>query len=148
MRQSRMLIGGALAAVRSGEWMAASVPCGQQSVRASAPSLVIQSLSGGDLFRAYCATCHGRDGKGDGPVASALNRRPSDLTTIAKRNGGRYPTDRIERFVSGDREATLAHGSSEMPVWGPIFQALDPRDTVNRVRIENLVAFIESIQTK
>jgi mono/diheme cytochrome c family protein len=140
-----MLIGGALTAFAlvSG-WRAGAV--GQQSLRASTPSLVTQSMSGDDLFRFYCATCHGRDGKGDGPVAAALNRRPADLTTIAKRNGGRYPKDRLERFVAGDREATLAHGSSEMPVWGPIFQALDPRDTVNRVRIQNLVAFIESLQ--
>ena len=147
MRQSRILVGGALAAFTlAGGWRVGAG--GQQPLRASSPPLVIQSLSGGDLFRSYCATCHGRDGKGDGPVASALNRRPADLTTIAKRNGGRYPKDRLERFIAGDREATLAHGSSEMPVWGPIFQALDPRDTVNRVRIENLVAFIESIQTK
>ena len=147
MRQSRVLIGGALAAFAlvSG-WQVGAV--GQQSLRAATPSLVIQSVSGEDLFRFYCATCHGRDGKGDGPVASALNRRPSDLTTIAKRNGGEYPTDRIERFVAGDREATLAHGSAEMPVWGPIFQALDPRDKLNRIRIRNLATFIESIQTK
>ena len=92
--------------------------------------------------------CHGREGKGDGPVASALNRRPPDLTTIARRNGGRFPTDRVERFVTGDREPTLAHGSADMPVWGPIFQALDPQDRMNRIRIENVVAFIESIQAK
>ena len=147
MRQSRVLIGAGLAvmALVSG-WRVGAV--GQQSLRVSTPSLVIQSVSGADLFRFYCATCHGRDGKGDGPVASALNRRPSDLTTIAQRNGGEYPTDRIESFVSGDRDPTLAHGSSEMPVWGPIFQALDPRDKVNRIRIESLVAFIESIQAK
>ena len=147
MRQSRVLIGGALTAFALVcGWQVGAV--GQQSLRAATPSLVIQSVSGEDLYRFYCATCHGRDGKGDGPVAAALNHRPSDLTTIARRNGGRYPKDRIERFVAGDREATRAHGSTEMPVWGPIFQALDPRDTLNRVRIENLVTFIESIQTK
>ena len=105
-------------------------------------------MAGGDLFRFYCASCHGREGKGDGPVASALNRRPPDLTTIARRNGGRFPTDRVEGFVTGNREPTLAHGSADMPVWGPIFQALDPQDRMNRIRIENVVAFIESIQTK
>ena len=147
MRQSRVLIGGALAAFALVcGWQVGAV--GQQSLRAATPSVVIQSVSGADLYRFYCATCHGRDGKGDGPVASALTHRPSDLTTIAKRNGGRYPKDRIERFVAGDREATLAHGSTEMPVWGPIFQALDPRDTLNRIRIENLVTFLESIQAK
>lgn len=120
---------------------------GQQTGR-TPPPLLIPSMSGGDLFRFYCASCHGREGKGDGPVASALNRRPPDLTTIARRNGGRFPTDRVERFVTGDREPTLAHGPADMPVWGPIFQALDPQDRMNRIRIENVVAFIESIQTK
>ena len=120
---------------------------GQQNGRTPQP-LVIPSMSGGDLFRFYCASCHGRDGKGDGPVASALNRRPPDLTSIARRNSGRFPTDRVERFVTGDREPSLAHGSADMPVWGPIFQALDPQDLMNRIRIENVVAFIESIQAK
>jgi mono/diheme cytochrome c family protein len=120
---------------------------GQQTGR-TPPPLLIPSMAGGDIFRFYCASCHGREGKGDGPVAAALNRRPPDLTTIARRNGGRFPTDRVERFVTGDREPTLAHGSADMPVWGPIFQALDPQDRMNRIRIENVVAFIESIQTK
>jgi hypothetical protein len=61
-------------------------------------------------------------------VASALNRRPPDLSTTARRNGGRFPTERVQRFVTGDREPTLAHGSAEIPVWGPIFRALDPQD--------------------
>jgi mono/diheme cytochrome c family protein len=120
---------------------------GQQTARPPSP-LVIPSLYGGDLYRFYCASCHGREGKGDGPVASALNRRPADLTIIAKRNGGRFPADRVERFVTGDREPTVAHGSAEMPVWGPIFQALDPQETLNRIRIANVVAYIESIQLK
>src|SRR4051794_35129092 len=109
---------------------------------------MIPSTSGGDLFRFYCATCHGRDGKGDGPLAAALYRRPSDLTLIARRNGGQFPVGRIEQFVTGDREPTLEHGSKDMPVWGPIFQALDSHEAMNRVRIANLVAFIESIQAK
>jgi hypothetical protein len=96
---------------------------GQQTGR-TPPPLLIPSVSGGDLFRFYCASCHGREGRGDGPVASALNRRPADLTAIS------------------------AHGSADMPVWGPIFQVLDPQDRMNRIRIENVVAFLESIQSK
>ena len=81
-------------------------------------------------------------------MAAALNRRPPDLTTIGRRSGGRFPTDRVERFVTGDREPSQTHGSADMPVWGPIFQALDPQDRMNRIRIANVVAFIESIQSK
>jgi mono/diheme cytochrome c family protein len=120
---------------------------GQQTGR-TPPPLLIPSVAGGDLFRFYCASCHGREGKGDGPVASALNRRPPDLTTIASRNGGRFPTDRVEGFVTGNREPAQAHGSADMPVWGPIFQALDSQDRMNRIRIQNVVAYIESIQAK
>jgi mono/diheme cytochrome c family protein len=146
MRQSTRMIWGALVALALMSALDLRV-AGQQTGR-TPPSLVIPSMSGGDLFQFYCASCHGRDGKGDGPVASALNRRPPDLTSIARRNSGRFPTDRVERFVTGDREPSPAHGSAEMPVWGPIFRALDPQDQMNRVRIENVVAFIESIQSK
>jgi mono/diheme cytochrome c family protein len=146
MRQSTSVFcGGVLALALIG---GGGVALGGQRTGRTPPPLLIPSVAGGDLFRFYCASCHGRDGKGDGPVASALNRRPPDLTAIARRNSGRFPTDRVERFVTGDREATLAHGSADMPVWGPIFQALDSHDRMNRIRIENVVAFIESIQTK
>jgi mono/diheme cytochrome c family protein len=146
MRQSTSVFcGGLLALAVIG---GSGVGLGGQQTGRTPPPLLIPSVAGGDLFRFYCASCHGRDGKGDGPVASALNRRPPDLTTIARRNGGRFPTDRVERFVTGDREPTIAHGSADMPVWGPIFQALDSDDRMNRIRIENVVAFMESIQTK
>jgi mono/diheme cytochrome c family protein len=131
--------------VAAGGWNARAAA--QTSNRPTLP-LVIPSLTGEDLFRFYCTTCHGRDGKGYGPVASALKTPPADLTTIARRNGGQFPRDRVERFVTGERQPASAHGSMEMPVWGPIFQALDPQDTLNRIRIENVVSFIESIQVK
>ena len=146
MRQFKRMIWGSMAVLALVTSWDIGV-AGQQTGR-TPPPLLIPSMSGGDIFRFYCASCHGREGKGDGPVASALNRRPPDLTTIARRNSGRFPTDRVERFVTGDREPTLAHGSADMPVWGPIFQALDPQDRMKRIRIENVVAFIESIQTK
>ena len=146
MRQStRMICGALMTLALMSRWDAAVA--GQQT-GGTPPPLVIPSMSGGDLFRFYCASCHGRDGKGNGPVAAALTRRPPDLTTIARRNGGRFPTDQVESFVTGNREPTLAHGSAEMPVWGPIFRALDPQDRLNRIRIQNVVAFIESIQSK
>ena len=147
MRQSKRVIQRALVALALISAWGLGV-AGQQTTGRTPPPSLIPSMSGGDLFRFYCAPCHGREGKGDGPVAPALNRRPADLTTIAKRNAGRFPTDRMERFVTGDREPFQAHGSADMPVWGPIFQALDPQDRMNRIRIENVVAFIASIQSK
>ena len=146
MRHTTRVFWGAVFALALATGRGAGV-AGQQTGR-TPPPLLIPSVAGSDLFGFYCASCHGRGGKGDGPVASALTRRPPDLTTLATRNGGRFPTDRVEGFVTGNREPTLSHGSADMPVWGPIFQALAPQDRMNRIRIENVVAFIESIQAK
>src|SRR4249920_1295549 len=88
-----------------------------QTTGAPMPPLVIQSLTGRGLFDFYCATCHGRDGKGAGPVASALKVPPPDLTHLARGNTGVFPRQRVEMFVmhGGDVRAP-AHGTSEMPV--------------------------------
>jgi mono/diheme cytochrome c family protein len=113
------------------------------------PPLIIPSLYGQDLYNYYCASCHGRDGKGRGPVVPALSIVPPDLTTLAARHGGTFPRDYVESFVTGNRDPLVAaHGSKDMPVWGPIFLALDPNPTVNKVRIEVIVTYISSIQGK
>jgi mono/diheme cytochrome c family protein len=120
----------------------------RDSVR-QAPDLVIRSVAGRDLFEFYCASCHGRDGRGGGHVASALKTPPPDLTTLTQRNRGTFPAERVEDVIrGGTRAATPAHGSSDMPVWGPIFKGLDNRNEVNEERINNLVKYIESIQAK
>jgi mono/diheme cytochrome c family protein len=112
------------------------------------PPLVIESMAGNDLFRFYCGSCHGADGTGRGPVASALKSVPADLTRIAARNGGEFPRARIIAFVTKGSPTVAAHGTPDMPVWGPIFNALDPSEKRTAVRIENLVGYIESIQRK
>jgi mono/diheme cytochrome c family protein len=119
----------------------------QQRTGPATSTLVIPSMYGQDLFNFYCASCHGRDGRGGGPVAPALTVRPPDLTTLASRHGGQFPNEYVESFVNGNRvPAVTAHGTKEMPVWGPIFLALDPNTTANRVRVENIVRYIGSIQ--
>jgi mono/diheme cytochrome c family protein len=106
------------------------------------------SLSGRETFEVHCAACHGRDGKGDGPYASVLKAKPANLTTLAQRNGGRFPLDRVRALVAGLPTRLPAHGTGEMPVWGPIFQALDASDKTAETRIQNLVAYVQSIQAK
>lgn len=110
------------------------------------PALVPQSLSGSISFDLYCASCHGRDGTGNGPAAVALRVRPADLTTLARRHQGAFPRDDVRAFIDGKNRALPAHGSSEMPVWGPLLRGLDPSDARVNVRLDNLVAFIESLQ--
>ncbi len=111
--------------------------------------LVIPSLAGSDLYQFYCATCHGRDGKGQGPVAAALKAAPPDLRGITRRHGGTFPRGSVEDFVTNDGDTvTPAHGTKDMPVWGPVFRGRDPSDTLGKVRIANVVQYIESIQEK
>jgi mono/diheme cytochrome c family protein len=109
--------------------------------------LVPESMRGADLFRLYCATCHGRDGHGHGPVASSLKTPPSDLTHISMRNSGLFPRARVDAIITGS-ETVAAHGSEDMPVWGPIFRGLDTSEARVKVRLANLVSYLESIQEK
>jgi mono/diheme cytochrome c family protein len=111
--------------------------------------LILDSLTGRDSFEFYCASCHGATGKGDGPVAASLKTVPADLTLLAKRNGGTFPRQRVVSLVTGTEPGLVTvHGSSEMPVWGPVFRFLDPSDGRVKVRIENVVAYIETLQSK
>jgi len=108
---------------------------------------LIPSLEGADLFRSYCASCHGADARGGGPAAAALSVKVPDLTMISKRNGGAFPAARIERVISGD-QIMAAHGSREMPVWGPIFHQIERDRDYGNVRMHNVTKYIESIQQK
>ena len=102
--------------------------------------------AGKQTYREYCASCHGEDGRGMGPAASALKTPPSDLTTLAKRHAGKFPEDYVAEILRIGKPIQ-AHGSSDMPVWGPIFNA---RDNFNefavRQRIKNLCAYLATLQ--
>jgi mono/diheme cytochrome c family protein len=106
---------------------------------------LIRSVEGPDLFRAYCASCHGKDGKGNGPAAPALKATVPDLTLIAKRNGGKFPQERVRRIVMGEG-MIASHGSREMPVWGPIFHQVESDVDLGYVRVDNLLKYLRSIQ--
>ncbi len=118
-----------------------------QDLQAPLGPLAIESLGPTESFNFYCAPCHGQDGAGGGPVAAELRTPPANLTTLAERNGGAFPRDRVRGFITGTGRPVGAHGSSDMPVWGPAFRALDASDTRARVRIDGLVSHIESLQT-
>jgi mono/diheme cytochrome c family protein len=110
------------------------------------PSISIDSLAGRDSFEMYCASCHGSTGRGDGPVARELRSGPADLTVLAQRHDGAFPRDRVRAIVSGVNEPMLsAHGTNEMPVWGPMFRMFES-DARVRERIENLLTHLESLQ--
>jgi mono/diheme cytochrome c family protein len=136
-------------AMTVGITIAAALSAYAQTTGRPNPSLVIRSLAGLDLFVVYCASCHGRDGAGHGPVAAALMKPPPDLRLIARRNHGEFPQKKIEDFVTHGGDVLVpAHGTTDMPVWGGVFKGLDPSDRLTRVRIENLVQYLDSIQVK
>ncbi len=105
-------------------------------------------VNGKQMYTSYCAPCHGMDGRGNGPVAPALKQKPADLTAIAKNNGGKYPSSHIATVLEYGTELP-AHGTAQMPVWGPVFGRMDQQHPDQRLlRISNLSQYLRSIQTK
>jgi mono/diheme cytochrome c family protein len=111
-----------------------------------APTSLIDSLEGRDLFRAYCAGCHGADARGGGPAAVSLKSTPPDLTQIARRRGGRFPLAEVEKIIAGDESASATHGMREMPIWGPILGQIQRDQNLGKIRIRNLAKYLESLQ--
>jgi mono/diheme cytochrome c family protein len=109
---------------------------------------LIYSVRGQDLFHSYCASCHGLEGKGDGPAAAALKPSPANLTLIAKRNGGTFPAERVRKTIAGEEAGVVIHGSREMPIWGPIFRRIEDDQDFGDVRLQNLTGYLQSIQKK
>lgn len=100
------------------------------------------------LYRVHCASCHGEDGAGGGPVAEVLEVPPTDLTGLAADDDGDFPEEEVRRSIDGRGDVT-GHGRREMPVWGLTFQQ-PGRDTDQeaevRGRIDDLLAYLRSIQ--
>ena len=105
--------------------------------------------SGKEMFTTYCSVCHGPDAKGAGPAAGALKTPPADLTQLAARNGGTFPELRVVGAIFGDAGRPSAHGSQQMPVWGPVFRSLG-RDNgaAPPMRVANLTAYVKTLQAK
>ncbi|HZP48812.1 MAG TPA: c-type cytochrome [Vicinamibacterales bacterium] len=97
--------------------------------------------SGAEMYQAYCASCHGPAGKGDGPAAAALKSKPADLTQLTKTHPGGLSQKDFEDRIQGQAMPS-AHGSSPMPVWGPVFRAIGSEP----LRIYNLKKYIDSLQ--
>jgi mono/diheme cytochrome c family protein len=103
--------------------------------------------SGDALFAKHCATCHGTDGEGGGPAASAMKVTMPNLRSLAKRNGGVFPRDAVAAYIDG-RQNAASHGDRLMPVWGDFLQRPEDKDSDAPVqaRIDALVKFIERLQ--
>jgi hypothetical protein len=137
------IVVGALLVWSSG-W-AQTARAGDPAADGSAKGRLIASIQGPALYQAYCASCHGADAKGNGPMTEFLRVSPTDLTRISVHYEGLFPLTRIERIISGE-EQLHGHGTREMPVWGPIFSQIDQDRDLGRVRIDNLARYLREIQ--
>ena len=125
------------------------------------PVLLALILSGGSayagedagrvLYVRYCASCHGQAGRGDGPVAPALGQKPTDLTRITEQHGGVFPFVAVFEAIDGTR-TVRAHGVSEMPIWGEVFQS-DPASPLEQQilasgRVLAIARYLRTLQGK
>ncbi len=97
-------------------------------------------------YRTYCQSCHGPEGRGDGSLAAELKHPPADLSSLARRAGGRFPTLEVRRKIDG-RDPAPSHGPSEMPVWGPTFELRGEDSPEVERRIDDLVALLRTLQS-
>jgi mono/diheme cytochrome c family protein len=135
--------------------LANGLPSQDQAAQSAKPAIKkvptpnVNPASGKEMYTAYCASCHGTDGKGDGPAAAALKVPPANLTQLAKQNGGKFPDAKVQQTIKGDPNMPAAHGSKDMPVWGPTFWMLGQRsEAQSQLRIRNLTTYIGSLQQK
>jgi len=126
---------------------ASDTQAGKSGIK-NVPAGYTNPTSGRQMYDAYCASCHGQGGKGDGPAARALKNVPTDLTKLAAHNSGKFPDAHVAQVIRGDL-MMVAHGSKDMPIWGPVFLYLEQNDpAMAQLRIRNLTRYIEGLQQK
>jgi mono/diheme cytochrome c family protein len=117
-----------------------------QGTPAAKPQAKSPAEQGSEMYRGYCGPCHGAKGQGDGPAASALKTKPTDLTRLASSNKGQFPAQRVAMVLEFG-VVVPAHGSTDMPTWGSTFRVMGDEATV-RQRVTALTRYLETIQAK
>jgi mono/diheme cytochrome c family protein len=140
------VVAAAAVALSVGGWTKVAAQAPPPQVK-TAPATAFVGIEGKDTFMAYCAVCHGADGRGNGPAAPALKVPVPDLTGLAKRQG-KFDPMAVERTILGTGKMPVAHGTMTMPIWGPVFAATTPDKNVATLRAVNLVKYLESLQAK
>ncbi len=99
----------------------------------------------------YCGSCHGPAGEGDGIASRLFKTVPSNLTLLARENGGKFPVNEVLSIVAGDTPIA-AHGTREMPVWSEIIGRPESAGMVTQQavngRILTIIRYLETIQAK
>lgn len=148
MRATKFISLAAIVVMVSAFAVAQQAPAQTPPVVKHVPIANAPSNSGKEMFKIYCAVCHGTDAKGNGPAASAMKTLPPDLTALAQKNGGKYPAAHVASVIRG-QAALPSHGSEDMPVWGQLFSSISQgHEAQVQQRTTNLVTYIETLQAK
>lgn len=116
--------------------LAAQAPAGPDGARAT---------RGARSFRVYCGSCHGREARGDGPLAKDLRVKPANLTELSKRNDGEFPFEMVVDTIDHGR-SVRAHGTEDMPAWGDAFEMTEQTEEAAKAKMEDLAHYLWSIQ--
>jgi mono/diheme cytochrome c family protein len=109
----------------------------------------VHPTDGSGIFQKYCASCHGVGAHGDGPAATSLKKKVPDLTRLSSSNNGSFPTLHVKTTILlGSDDLIPAHGSKQMPIWGPVFHEIEFDRDLGHVRLENVTRYLESIQQR
>jgi mono/diheme cytochrome c family protein len=120
----------------------------QTNNKVTIPVQKTSPTDGKQMFQSYCAPCHGAEGRGNGPAARALKNQPTDLTSLARNNHGKFPDTHVISVLQFGSEIS-AHGSVEMPVWGPILRNMNVANNQEKdLRMSNLTRYLEHLQVK
>jgi len=103
------------------------------------------AAEGSTTYVRYCVSCHGPKAKGDGPLSRDLRVPVPDLTTLAARNGGTFPYDRVVRIITKGSEVR-SHGSNDMPAWGTAFTRTEGTEAAVDEAIRKLAQYVWSLQ--
>jgi len=123
----------------------------QQVAIKEVPIRNVDPSSGAKMYESYCAACHGTDGKGAGPAAKALKTLPADLTTLAKRNNGEFPTKYVHQTILGDAAMPASHVHKGMPAWSGLFFSISEKavpEAEVELRAFNLTRYVKSLQQR
>ena len=140
----RHAVAGILALTISG--VSAAAIAAPQGAPAAKPPTKGPADQGAEMYRGYCGPCHGTKGLGDGPAASALKTRPTDLTRLTANNKGQFPAQRVAMVLEFG-VVVPAHGSTDMPTWGSTFRVMGDEASV-RQRVTALTRHLETLQVK
>jgi mono/diheme cytochrome c family protein len=129
--------------------LSSSVAMAQQPKKniKNTPLAMTSPASGKEMFNSYCAACHGKSGKGDGPAATEFKIPPANLTLLSRAHDGRFPETYVSQVIENGPRDAKAHGSKDMPVWGTLFGSLGDQASIKQ-RVYNLNKYIQSLQEK